>query len=90
MFIDILFIEKWIDNSFYKSYYIDRNYRMKGGIFVMQSYQKMYYKLFNAATDAIQAIENGDSEESRHILILAQQDCEELFLCGTDSESEEY
>ncbi len=43
-------------------------------------YKQMYYKLFNAVTDAIEAIDNGYASTSRDILIQAQQNTEEIFI----------
>ena len=43
-------------------------------------YKKLYFHLFNAATDAIEAITNGDSFAARDILIRAQQEAEDMYL----------
>ena len=45
-------------------------------------YKKLYFHLFNAATDAIESITNGDSFAARDILIRAQQETEEMYLDG--------
>ncbi len=46
----------------------------------MEAYQKPYYILFNAATDALRAMESQNYGLARDILIRAQQDAEEYFL----------
>ena len=43
-------------------------------------YQKMYTLLFNAATDAIEALEAMNLGQARAILVLAQQQTEEIYL----------
>lgn len=43
-------------------------------------YQKMYYKLFNAMTDAIQAIKEQNYGMARELMETAQQEAEEIFL----------
>lgn len=43
-------------------------------------YKQMYYKLFNAVTDAIEAIDNGQASNCRDILVQAQQNTEETFI----------
>ncbi|MBQ7895843.1 MAG: hypothetical protein IJ364_04730 [Oscillospiraceae bacterium] len=43
-------------------------------------YKQMYYKLFNAVTDAIEAIDKGELSPARDILVSAQQQTEELFI----------
>jgi len=43
-------------------------------------YQKMYYKLFNAMTDALQAMEAQNYGVAREIIETAQQQAEEIFL----------
>lgn len=46
------------------------------------SYKKMYFMLFSRVTDALEAIAAGNTEEAEQILILAQQDCEEMYIEG--------
>ena len=43
-------------------------------------YEKMYYKLFNAVSDAIEALEHQQYGTARFVLISAQQETEELFI----------
>ena len=43
-------------------------------------YKKLYFHLFNAITDAIESINNGDCFVARDILIRAQQETEEMYL----------
>lgn len=43
-------------------------------------YKKLYFHLFNAATDAIESITNGDWIAARDTLIRAQQETEEMYL----------
>ena len=53
-------------------------------------YEKMYHRMFNAATDAIWAIEDGEVEKGKEMLIRAQQDCEEIYIsAGEDDETNE-
>ena len=42
-------------------------------------YKKMYYHLFNAVTDAINA---ATKSEADFILINAQKETEDIFICG--------
>ena len=43
----------------------------------MEMYQKMYYHLFNAITDAL---EENDIEKMKKILVKAQQETEEIYI----------
>lgn len=54
----------------------------------MGQYQKPYFMLFNAVTDAIAAMEVQNFGQARQILIQAQQDCEEWFLSHPEDEEE--
>lgn len=45
-------------------------------------YQKMYTKLFNAITDALSLLEDGDLPEAKAVLKRAQQATEELYISG--------
>ena len=47
----------------------------------------MYLLLFNRVTDAIEAIERGDAELARTVLIRAQQDAEDLYIEGKPADS---
>ncbi|SCJ25379.1 Uncharacterised protein [uncultured Flavonifractor sp.] len=46
----------------------------------MQDYKTMYFYLFNAITDALDAQSSGDIQEATRILTEAQCHTEELFL----------
>ncbi len=46
----------------------------------MQVYKKMYLRLFNRVTDAIELLRKNDSEKALSLLIAAQQETEEIFL----------
>ena len=48
-------------------------------------YRKMYYTLFNAITDALEAMEQQNYGQARAVLMAAQQQSEEIYL---DSEDE--
>lgn len=43
-----------------------------------------YKLLFNAVTDALDAMDEGDDIRAQSILIRAQQNAEERYLCRTD------
>ena len=43
-------------------------------------YQPLYHKLFNACTDALEAMEAQNFGQAKGILIAAQQEAEELFI----------
>ena len=43
-------------------------------------YKKLYLKLFNAVTDAIALVDEGRPMTAKDVLIMAQHDCEELFI----------
>ena len=43
----------------------------------MEMYQKMYYHLFNAVTDALEA---NDIDSIKSLLIKAQQQTEEIYI----------
>lgn len=47
-------------------------------------FQKIYVLLFNRITEAIHALDRGDAEQGKAILIRAQQDAEELYIEGTE------
>ena len=48
----------------------------------MPDYQQMYVFLFNAVTDAIDVLRQGEKEGALLLLIQAQQKSEEMFLSG--------
>ena len=43
-------------------------------------YKKLYFHLFNAVTDALQAIEQQNCGQASAILISAQQETEEMYM----------
>ncbi len=47
-------------------------------------FKRMYLLLFNRITDAIEALQRGDSAKARTILICAQQEAEELYIEGKE------
>jgi hypothetical protein len=52
----------------------------------MSVYKNMYYKLFNAITDALNVLEQDDTEKAREVLITAQQTAEELYIEAGEDE----
>jgi len=50
----------------------------------MPDYQKLYALLFNAATDALRALDEQNVGQAKDILRRAQIDAEELYLLQTD------
>ena len=46
----------------------------------MVDYQKLYTKLFNAMTDALEELERLNVGQARETLCRAQQEAEELYL----------
>ncbi len=53
----------------------------------MSEYQKPYTTMFNAATDALEALEEMNVGQAREILRQAQQEAEELFLSQGEEEA---
>ena len=47
-------------------------------------YKKLYFAIFNAATDAIKVLESNDLKKAREILTSAQQRAEEEYLNKTE------
>ena len=43
-------------------------------------YRKMYYRLFNAISDALEEMEQQNYGQAKERLIAAQQECEEMYL----------
>ena len=43
-------------------------------------FKRMYLRLFNRITDAIEALEHGDVAQAKAILIRAQQDAEQQYI----------
>ena len=50
----------------------------------MKDYSKMYSILFNAVTDAIEAIKAGDTAAAQELLTKAQQTTEEMYIRAED------
>ena len=48
----------------------------------MQDYQKLYTLLFNACTDAVEAMERMDFGTAKACLISAQQQAEEQYIAA--------
>lgn len=48
-------------------------------------YRKMYYRLFNAVTEAMQRILRMEYGEAYSLLAQAQADTEELYLAGEET-----
>ena len=46
----------------------------------MEIYKQMYLRLFNRVTDAVEFLKGNCPAEAEKILILAQQECEEMFM----------
>lgn len=50
-------------------------------------YKKMYLKLFNAVTDALEAMEWRNYGQAEDLLKRGQQEAEELYLAGEEAEN---
>ncbi len=48
-------------------------------------FKQMYFLLFRRITDALDALERGDTLRARTILIRAQQDAEDLYTEGSET-----
>lgn len=46
----------------------------------MPDYKKMYTLMFNAATDAMEQLEQQNFEKAKELLVLAQQQAEEIYM----------
>ena len=46
----------------------------------MHVYKKMYLRLFNRVTDAIELLRHGCTEQALQSLIAAQQETEEIYI----------
>ena len=55
---------------------------------MMLFYKTLYHLMFNAATDAVRALEADDVEAARRILIEAQRHAEAQYLEETESNYE--
>ena len=47
-------------------------------------YEKMYFALFNAVTDALRLLERGDAQGAKNLLEQAQREAEELYIKAGD------
>ena len=47
-------------------------------------YKKLYFHLFNAATDALRAMEQQNYGQAAALLIAAQQETEEMYMDAED------
>ena len=54
----------------------------------MEIYKKMYYRLFNGVTDALEAMEQQNFGTAAQLLRDTQSECEEMFL-DAEEETEE-
>lgn len=50
----------------------------------MQDYQKLYALLFNACTDAVEAMEQMNFGTAKDLLIAAQQQAEEQYIAAEE------
>ena len=50
----------------------------------MPDFEKMYFRLFNALTDILDALERGDIGAARELIRQAQCDGEELYLSSEE------
>ena len=53
---------------------------------VFMDYKKLYFHLFNAVTDAIEAIERQNYGQAAALLIAAQQETEEMYMDEDDED----
>ena len=51
----------------------------------MPNYEKMYFQLFNAVTNALEEAQKMNFGQPKEILIQAQQNCEELYISESDT-----
>ena len=47
-------------------------------------YKKMYLRLFNRVTDAIELIKEGKGAQAEELLIAAQQETEEIYISAEE------
>ncbi len=55
----------------------------------MPNYEKMYFRLFNAVSDAIEEMDRCKYCAASEILIKAQLTCEELYLQAEDDSNDD-
>jgi hypothetical protein len=58
--------------------------KQKQEVTMTDLYKAMYCGLFNAITDALNALEQEDPKTAREVLIHAQQQAEELYIEAED------
>lgn len=51
---------------------------------MQDEYRRPYTIIFNAVTDALAALDRGDYEQARALLIKAQQNAEEAYISGNE------
>ena len=49
-------------------------------------YKKMYFRLFNAITDVLEALEQGNIWDAKRLLMEAQCAAEEMYISAEDDE----
>ena len=50
----------------------------------MELYRELYYKLFAAMSDAVEALENGEPIAAKKALIAAMREAEERVIAGEE------
>lgn len=50
----------------------------------MPDYERLYFRLFAAAADAVEALERQDFGTAKEILVRAQQEAEERYLAAEE------
>ena len=55
----------------------------------MPDYKRLYHVMFNAATDALEAVERRNYGQAAETLARAQQDAEELYLGSEERRASE-
>ena len=50
----------------------------------MVDYKKMYFQLFSAMADAVEALEKNENVKAKEILIRAQRETEELYISAEE------
>lgn len=50
----------------------------------MDIYKALYTRIFNAVTDALDALDSQNFGQAKHLLMQAQLDCEALYIQETE------
>ena len=50
----------------------------------MNLYKDLYFKLFAVVADAVEALEKGEPEYAKKILIAAEQEAEEIYVSAKE------